>query len=179
LLLLGSVAVGVGTTGCDKANLYSTRDEVRIGQAASREMERRYRGDSTSADARRVRRIGERLLLHSDRREGVPYSFKIIEAKDINAVSLPGGPVYVYRGLLDLLGDDDDALAGVIGHEIGHVNARHAAKQMSNQELTNLGIQLILKGQTAQSVAAVLSDLLSLHYSRDDECGPSRSVVCL
>jgi beta-barrel assembly-enhancing protease len=116
-----------------------------------------------------VQRIAARLMAHDDPRPGVPYTFKVLDEKQINAVSLPGGPIYVYRGLLDAVGDDDDALACVIGHEIGHVNARHAAKQISQQMAANLGIVLILKGGTAQNVASMAQDLLGLSYSRDDE----------
>jgi predicted Zn-dependent protease len=171
--LLAIVCVLLAASGCKNTNFLSTKDEIRLGQNASKQIEREYRVDKTSPDAQRVRRIGERLLLHADRREGVPYSFQVLDMKDVNAVSLPGGPIYVYRGLLDLVGDDDDALATIIGHEMGHVNARHAAKLISQQMAANYGISIfaiILKsGPTAQNIAAMAEDLLSLHYSRDDE----------
>ncbi|NLI00141.1 MAG: M48 family metalloprotease [Chthonomonadales bacterium] len=167
-------AVGVGLclisgTGCRNTNFISTKDEVRIGKDASAEVERRYKVETTTADARRVAAIGARILNHSDRREGVPYSFKVIDKNDVNAVSLPGGPVYVYRGLLDLLGSDDDALACVIAHEVGHIDARHSAKQMSQQIAANVGILVLLKGKTAQDIGSLTTDLLNLSYSRSDE----------
>lgn len=167
--LLASAVALFGANGCKNTNFLSTKEEVRIGRDASKQIEHEYRVDGDTADARRVRRIGARLLLHSDKREGVPYTFKVLDINQVNAVSLPGGPIYVYRGLLDLVGEDDDGLASIIGHEMGHVNARHAAKQISQQMAANIGIAVLLKGQTAQNFAGMASDLLSLHYSRDDE----------
>jgi len=155
--------------GCRAKNILGTRDEVAIGKEASQEIEKQFRVDAASQDAQRVRRIGERLLIHSDQRPGVPYSFKVLDTKEVNAVSLPGGPVYVMRGLLDLVGDDDDALACVMGHELGHVNGRHAAKQISQQIQTNLAIGILLRGGTAQQLAGLGADLLGLKYGRDDE----------
>lgn len=169
LFIVATAALALnGTTGCRGTNFLSTKDEVRMGRDASKEIEREYRVDTTSADAQRVQRIGERLLVHTDKREGVPYSFKVLDVKEVNAVSLPGGPIYIFRGLLDLIGEDDDALACVMGHEIGHINARHAAKQISQQIAANIGIAVLLKGQ-AQDIAGLAANLLSLQYSRDDE----------
>jgi len=163
------VAASFATAGCRTANLLSTRDEVHIGREASKDVEQQFRVDHDSADAQRVKRIGERLLVHTDQRPGVPYSFKVLDAKDVNAVSLPGGPVYVFRGLLDLVEDDDDALATVMGHEIGDINARHAAKQISQQLQANFAIAFLVRGYTAQQLAGLGTDLLGLKFTRDDE----------
>lgn len=167
-LIFGALALS-GVTGCRGTNFLSTKDEVRIGRDASAEVERRYKVQTANADARRVAAIGARIVTHCDRRPEVPYSFKVLDANDINAVSLPGGPVYVYRGLLDLLGSDDDALACVIAHEVGHIDGRHGAKQMSQQIAANLGVLILLRGQTAQDIGALTTDLLNLSYSRSDE----------
>lgn len=159
----------VAGSGCKNTNFLSTKDEVKLGKDASEEIEHRYKVDAKSEDCVRVRTIGARIAEHSDARPGVPYSYKVLDIKDVNAVSLPGGPVYVYRGLMDLVGKDDDALACIIAHETGHIDARHAAKQISQEMLANVGISIILKGGTAQNIGALASDLMSLHYSRDDE----------
>ena len=116
--------LGTSLTGCRLRSVLSTKQEVNLGREGARQVEQEFRVDTTSADAERVRRVGQSLIAHMDRRD-VPYSFKLLDAKEINAFSLPGGPVYVYRGLLDIMGDDDDALACVLGHECGHVNGRH------------------------------------------------------
>ena len=75
----------------------------------------------------------------------------------------------MYKGLMDLVGKDDDALACIIAHETGHIDARHAAKQISQQMLANVGITLILRGGTAQNIGALASDMMNLSYSRDYE----------
>lgn len=163
-----SVLFVLGAGGCKGKNILSTAQEVKIGQEGAQQIEHEYPVESGTARAARVRRIGERLLAHADPRPGVPYTFKVLDTKTVNAVSLPGGPVYVYSGLLDLVGDDEDALACVMGHEIGHIQARHAARAISRQLEINSAIQLFLKGQTAQ-IANLGTQLLNLKYSRDDE----------
>jgi predicted Zn-dependent protease len=156
-----------GLSGCRTKSFLSTRQEVGLGKEAARQVEQEYRVDTASPDADRVRRVGQTLLDHMDKRD-VPYTFKVIDGKDINAFSLPGGPVYVYRGLLDMMGDDDDALACVLGHECGHVNGRHAARQISSAYATNL-LLLAIPNPTAANLASGAASLVSLKYSRDDE----------
>ncbi|MBM3495805.1 MAG: peptidase M48, partial [Armatimonadetes bacterium] len=90
-----AAVLAMGATGCRNTNFISTKDEVRIGRDASAEIGRRYRVQTDTPDARRVAEIGARVLEHSDRRAGVPYTFQVIDLKDVNAVSLPGGPVSV------------------------------------------------------------------------------------
>ncbi len=163
-------AVGlVGSSGCKNTNFIGTKEEVRLGRDAAEEIARRHRVVTGTPEARRVAEIGARIIEHNDKRPGVPYSFKVLDLKEINAVSLPGGPVFVYRGLLDLLGRDDDALACVIGHEVGHIDARHSAKQMSQQLAANIGILVLLKGRSAQDIGSLTTSLINLSYSRSDE----------
>lgn len=169
LLIVGSFAIlASGLTGCRTRSFLSTRQEVNLGKEGARQVEQELRVDVSSPDAERVRRIGQSLLPHMDRRD-VPYTFKVIEARDINAFSLPGGPVYVYRGLLDMMGDDDDALSCVLGHEAGHVNGRHAARQISSNLVNNVLIGVLIPTPTGQNIAGLADEILGLHYSRDDE----------
>ena len=166
--LLCAALLGLTLTGCRTKSFISTRQEVNLGKEGARQVEQEFRVDINSADADRVRRVGQSLVAHMDKRD-VPYTFKVLDSKEINAFSLPGGPVYIFKGLLDMMGDDDDALAAVIGHECGHVNARHAAKQLSSQMATNILITLAIPTPATQNLAGLGSEILGLKYSREDE----------
>src|SRR5258708_18965354 len=142
-ILISALGLSLTGAGCGKGTLWSTKDEVKIGQSVCREIEKDYPlEDPISPDSQRVRRIGERLVVHTDQRPGIPYSFKVLDIKDVNAVTIPGGTLYVFRGLLDLVGDDDDALACIMGHEISHTNGRHIARQYTKQLQTELLIRI-------------------------------------
>ena len=165
--VIGILALS-GLTGCRTKSFLSTKQEINLGKEASREVEQQFRVDTKSPDADRVRNIGQRLLPHLDR-PGINYTFKVLDVKDINAFSLPGGPVYVFRGLLDMMGDDDDALACVLGHECGHVAARHAARQLSSNITTSLLINIFIPNPTYNQLAGMGAGVVGLKYSRDDE----------
>jgi predicted Zn-dependent protease len=168
LLLLIACALLPALTGCRTRSFLSTKQEVGLGKEGAREVEQQFRVDTSSSDADRVRRVGTRIIAHMDRRD-VPYSFKVLDAKEINAFSLPGGPIYVYRGLLDMMGDDDDALACVLGHEAGHVNARHVARHISSGILNSLVIDIFIPNPVVQEGAGLLTEVMGLKYSREDE----------
>ncbi len=162
----------VSLTGCRTRSFFSTRQEVNMGKEISRQVEQEYRVETATPDADRVRKIGSELLDHMDKRD-IPYTFKVLDDRNLNAFSLPGGPVYIYRGLLDLIGNDDDALACIIGHECGHINARHAAKQISSQYATTI-LLFPIPNPAVANIASGLSQIVSLKYSRDDETEADR-----
>jgi len=118
-----------------------------------------------------VTSVGRRLAAKSER-PNLPWRFGVIDDPTPNAFALPGGPVYVTRGLMSLM-DSEAELAAVVGHEIGHITARHSVAQMSKAQLAQLGLGLsMIFVPQAQSLGNVLGtgmQLLFLKYGRDDE----------
>src|SRR5262249_15555359 len=126
-----------------------------------------------------VERVGEKVVAGSDAaRSGYEYHFTLLaDQNTINAFALPGGPVFITEGLLSRL-KTEGQLAGVLGHEIGHVVERHGAQHIAQQELSKgLTGALILSTwdphnpgsvRNAQ-MALIVANLVGLKYSRDDE----------
>jgi len=164
LAVIVSVGVASGARPAAAAlGLISRSEEIRLGQEAAAQMESKY---PTHRD-RRVEAIGMDIV-RANNLPDYPYRFRVIDRNEVNAVSLPGGPVYVYSGLLRMVGDDDDALAGVIAHELGHVKERHAVDQMEKQSLASILIGNLTRG-SMQSLAAIATNVGMLKFSRSDE----------
>ena len=154
----------------------NTPTEIALGNIAKAQMGlfSLKMGKLDPAEFDRVQRIGQALAKESDRKD-VPYRFGVIRDEDLNAFALPGGTIYVYSGLLEKATDDE--LASVLGHEIGHVAARHAAKHLQS----DLGFMLLLQIATAAGadpqsaqVGESLYDLFRRGYSRADELQADR-----
>jgi predicted Zn-dependent protease len=171
LLLLG---VMLTLTGC-RGTTWSKREEVRIGQQVAAEVEKAYKLDPDPAVQQRVQLIGQRLVAVAGDKD-FQYSFKVLDSKEINAFALPGGPIYVFRGLIDKVGNDDDMLAGVLAHEMAHINRRHANKQYTQGLWRGIVIALATKG-TVQDIAQITDALLQLRYSRQHEYEADRLAV--
>ncbi len=156
--------------------LYGTDKEVSIGEAVSVKMEQQY-DIVTDVDVNeRVRRILDRVAAVCDRKD-IAYFIKVVDKDIMNAVSLPGGYVYIFKGLMDKL-ETDDQVAGVIAHEVAHITARHAVKRIQNAYGA-----MILQGLATQSNAKVAQGvnfaLISLfaEYSQQDEFEADRLGV--
>jgi predicted Zn-dependent protease len=121
--------------------------DVEIGREASREVERELGLVKDEAMVEYVRQIGMRLAAQSSA-PGLPYQFQIVDSADVNAFALPGGFIYVTRGLLTLANSEDE-IANVLAHEVGHVVARHAAQRQSRAQ--NVGVATTL-GMLAAAV---------------------------
>ncbi len=118
-----------------------------------------------------IQDLGARLAAGSER-PNLPWTFKIVDDPTVNAFAVPGGHVYVTRGILASLNSEAE-LAGVVGHEIGHVTARHTVAEMSKQQLIGLGLGI---GSAASETVARYAgqvnqalQVLYLKFSRDDE----------
>src|SRR5215510_9784061 len=116
-------------TGKKQVSVLSEAEELAIGQQQDAEIRREMGVYNDRALEQYVNEIGQELARNSHR-PNLPWSFTIVDSSAINAFALPGGYVYVTRGILAYL-DDESEMAGVLGHEIGHVTARHSVNQQS------------------------------------------------
>ncbi len=177
LLLLLIVLLPAGcavnpVTGQQELMLLSETDEAQLGRSTDRSVSEQYGLYEDAQLQTYVQSLGQPMAL-SSHRPGLPWQFKVMDSEVINAFAAPGGYIYVTRGLLAAVNNEAE-LVGVLGHEIGHVTARHSAQQYSKKMLTNLGLQLgqafggsygDLLGPVVQSGAG----MLFLKFSRDDE----------
>jgi predicted Zn-dependent protease len=158
-------------TGRPQLALMSEQQEVEIGRDAAAEVSRSLGLVDDPELQRYVERVGRELARHSER-PGLPWSFRVVDDPTPNAFALPGGPIFVTRGLLALLNSEAE-LATVLGHEIAHVTARHAVNQMSRQQVAeiglNLGVRLFPNLQQLAGVAGAGLGLLFLKNGRDAE----------
>jgi predicted Zn-dependent protease len=169
-LLLGACATNP-VTGKNELALISAQQEVQLGQQAAREAVQQMGVVEDRELQDYVAGLGRKLAARSERPE-LPWSFTVIDDPTPNAFALPGGPIFVTRGLLVLM-TSEAQLASVLGHEIGHVTARHSVSQMSKQQLAQLGLGLgailVPGGDQLAGVASQGLGLLFLKYGRDDE----------
>ncbi|NJL32486.1 MAG: M48 family metalloprotease [Phycisphaerales bacterium] len=132
LLLLVSGCQINPATGQRQFNVLGEASEIRLGSEAEPEFLRDYGGPIPSAGIRAyVSNIGRELANESER-ASLPWEFHVVDSSVINAFALPGGKVFVTRGLLSKFTSEAE-LAGVLGHEIGHVTAQHQGQQISRQ----------------------------------------------
>ena len=178
-VVLGSFVTACATnpvTGERQFNLMSEAQEIQIGQEMDPQVRQEMGLYENPELQQYVESVAIRLARGSQRPE-LPWHFSIVDSPAVNAFALPGGYIYVTRGLLAYLNDDAE-LAGVLGHEIGHVTARHAAQQYSKATGAQLGLTLSSiffpgtrgYGQLASSGLG----LLFLKYGRDDELQADR-----
>jgi predicted Zn-dependent protease len=135
---IGNRDVGKGV------NWYSIEKEIGMGKQLAQQVERQSKIITDPVVAEYVNRVGQNLVRNSDAK--VPFTIKVIDGEEVNAFALPGGFFFVYSGLI-LKADNEAELAGVMAHEIAHVAARHATRQMTRGQIANLAtIPLIFMG---------------------------------
>lgn len=152
-------------------NWYSLETEMRIGKQYSEMVESSVKLVRDPVIAEYVNRVGQNIVRNSDSK--LPFTIKVIDASEVNAFALPGGFFYVNTGLV-LTADSEAELAGVMAHEVAHVSARHAMRQMTRSTLANLAsIPLIFVGggigYAARSAAGLSLPLTFLKFSRGFE----------
>ncbi|MFT6466357.1 M48 family metalloprotease [Halopseudomonas sp.] len=168
-LVLGGCAANP-VTGKQNFVMMSEAQEMALGQQASEQIAQQMSMLKDPKLQAYVQRIGTQLA-NKSHRSGIPYQFNVIDSPDINAFALPGGHIYINRGLLIYL-NSEAQMAAVLGHEIGHVTARHGVRQQSIAMSTGLIGQLITIG-TGMPAAGDLSNMLGTAmvrgYGRDME----------
>ena len=149
---------------------YSTDKEVQIGQAINRQVEKELKFSDDPLQKKRVEDVGKKIAAVSDRKE-IEYYFQVLADDTVNAVSLPGGYIYVNNALLDKVSNDDQ-LACVLAHEVGHIVARHSIKKLqAMQSYSVLRLLVAAVPGTAEvgNAADVAFTQFLLGYSREDE----------
>lgn len=158
-------------TGERQLSLIGEGREIEMGRTYDRELVASLGLYPDSALQAYVAELGRRLAALSER-PGLPWSFRVVDDPAVNAFALPGGFIYITRGILAHF-DSEAQLAAVLGHEIGHVTARHSVIQMSKQQLAQLGLGIgtILRPELAgyADLAETALGVLFLKFSRDDE----------
>jgi predicted Zn-dependent protease len=179
VVLALSAFLAVGATGCAVNPVTGERDFVLISEQQEIAMGRDADPDIVAsmglyddpALQEYVQTLGMRMARDSER-PNLPWTFRVIDDPVVNAFALPGGYIYVTRGIMGHFSSEAE-LAGVLGHEIGHVTARHGVQQMSRANLAQLGLGVgtILAPELAgvAQAAGVGLSLLFLSYGRDAE----------
>jgi len=167
--LIYGVALAASTAACG----VSTQQEVQMGQEYAAQINAQLPIVQDPEINRYVNVLGDSIANLADER-GIDYHFYVVNAAEINAFAVPGGFIYVNRGLIDRT-QNLSQLAGVLGHEIGHVVKRHSVKQMEKAQGANLGVVLgctllnVCGSGAAQAAINIGGSALFAKFSRDDE----------
>ncbi|MFC1885072.1 M48 family metalloprotease [Thermodesulfobacteriota bacterium] len=151
--------------------LLSEEDEAKLGSKTDKEIVKQYGLYEDKELTPYVSGLGQKLAKVSHR-PNLDYKFKVMDSAVVNAFAVPGGYVYLTRGILASLNNEAE-LAGVLGHELGHITARHSAKQYSRAQVAQIGLGLgSILSEAFRNYAGVLQagvGMLFLSFSRDNE----------
>lgn len=171
VLAMNSACATNPVTGERQLALISESQEIQMGQEAAAQAEQSIGLVENQALQNYVHRIGTTMAAQSER-PALPWTFRVVDDPTPNAFALPGGYIFVTRGILGLMNSEAE-LAGVLGHEIGHVTARHSVTLLSRAQIAQLGLGLgsIFVPQIAEfgQLAGAGLQLLFLSYGRDAE----------
>src|SRR5687768_6504547 len=161
-------------TGEKQRVAMTPEQEVALGYKSAPQMAAQMGGLSQNEKARAlVHQLGQKLVAGSFAAKS-PYKFSfhvLADPKTVNAFALPGGPIFITEGLLRQLKSEAE-LAGVLGHEIGHVIARHSSERLAKQQLTQglVGALVVGSGDyTTAQIGQVVGNMINMSYGRDDE----------
>jgi len=167
---LAVLALAVTVTACG----VSTQQEIEMGQQYSQQINAQLPIINDPEANRYINLLGDSIAKLTSRTDIQDWKFYIVDSKEVNAFAVPGGFIYVNRGLIERT-QRMDQLAGVLGHEIGHVVRRHSIKQMQQQQGANIGVTLaciltrICDNQAGQAAIQVGGTALFAKFSRQDE----------
>ena len=155
-------------------SLVSVEQEIDIGRQVNAQVRQEMPEMRDQEVLAYVRALGRRLVAHAPGPK-YPYSFGVVDYREINAFALPGGPVWLHRGILHAAGNESQ-VAGVLAHEVAHIAQRHAASQLTKATMANWGLGLLgaflgnsAGAGAAQMAAGFLANGVFLKFSRDDE----------
>ncbi len=179
LLFLGLAGCATNpVTGDQNFVMFGEDTELEIGRTNHPKIIAEYGRYDDEALQAYVQSVGEKLAENSHR-DDLVYRFTVLDSPTINAMALPGGYVYITRGLMAYLNSEAE-LAAVLGHEIGHVTARHGVRQQSAAQAANLGYTLGsillpgLRGAGSQNLFNILGGALLSGYGREHELESDR-----
>ena len=167
---LAVLALAVTLTACG----VSTQQEIDMGAQYSQQINAQLPIVRDPEANRYINQLGDSIAKLTSRTDIPQWTFYIVDSKEVNAFAVPGGFIYVNRGLIERT-QRMDQLAGVLGHEIGHVVRRHSIKQMQQQQGANIGVTLaciltrICDTQASQAAIQVGGTALFAKFSRSDE----------
>jgi predicted Zn-dependent protease len=149
--------------------LLSESDEIKLGRQTDAQVRKQYGVYEDQKLNAYLNDMCQRLAKVSHR-PNLPYKFEMVDASAVNAFAVPGGYVYFTRGILANLNSEAE-LAGVMGHELGHITARHSAQQYSRAQLAQFGVLVggLFLGDLVSGVAQLGVGMLFLSFSRDNE----------
>lgn len=175
-VLSGCIATNKATGRTSYTGSYSPADEVALGKGEHPRLLQQFGGEYNNRRLDSyVQRVGRSLAGYTEYRDQFPYQFTILNTPIVNAFALPGGYVYISRGLLALASNEAE-MAGVLAHELGHVNARHSAERISAQQaaqvstvIAAIGLQLAGMSSDLARAGQTIATMAIQGYSRQQE----------
>ena len=174
-----SLLLSFSVASTTQAGMISLEKEIALGRDTGKQLEAQYGILQDNYQQQRINRIGQRLAKVCGREEIREWKFTVLNSKEINALACPGGFIYVFKGLIDYMPSDTE-IAGVLGHEVGHVAKKHTVHSIEKSMWGSLGA--ILVGVATGSSAGMQASMIGMQalqsgFSRTDERGADKEGV--